>query len=91
MLYAKIGRRIRAQRTLRDMTQAELAEQAKISLSFLGHIERGTRKMSVETLFAICAALDCSADQLMETGKYSRGPSGSVKELLQDALAMLEE
>lgn len=91
MLYARIGRKIKAQRILRRMTQAELAEQAEISLSFLGHIERGTRKLSVETLYAICMALDCSADQLMETGKYTHGPEDSVKKLLANALALLEE
>ena len=91
MLYQKIGRKIRAQRKLRRMTQAELSEQAKISLSFLGHIERGTRKLSVESLYAICMALNCSADQLMETGEYSHDSGDSLKALLEQALAMMEE
>ena len=91
MLYEKIGKRIKAQRLARKMTQAELAEQAKISLSFLGHIERGTRKLSVETLYAICAALDCSADMLMDTGVYAQDPEANLKSLLENALAMLNE
>lgn len=91
MLYEKIGRRIKAQRITQRMTQAELAEKANISLSFLGHIERGTRKLSVETLYAICEALDCSADMLMDTGKYNREAGLSVKSLLEDALALLQE
>lgn len=91
MLYERIGRRIKAQRIAQRMTQAELAEKANISLSFLGHIERGTRKLSVETLYAICEALDYSADMLMDTGRYSRDAELSVKSLLEDALALLQE
>lgn len=89
MLYQRIGRRIRAQRKLQRMTQEVLAQKAGISLSFLGHIERGTRKLSVDTLFNLCMALDCSADMLMETGKHGNR-SSSVKDLLQDALSLLE-
>ena len=88
MLYQRIGKRIRAQRKLKGMTQEQLSQTAGISLSFLGHIERGTRKLSVETLYAICMALDCSSDQLMETGKCSRY---NVKDLLQEALMMLKD
>ena len=90
MLYERIGRRIRAQRKLQRMTQEQLSQKAGISLSFLGHIERGTRKLSVDTLYAICMALDCSADMLMETGKLCRSRRNSVKELLLDALTMLD-
>ena len=91
MLYKKIGRRIRTQRIAQKLTQEELAAKADISLSFLGHIERGTRKLSVETLFGICKALDCSADMLMDTGKYTRAAEINVKSLLEDALTLLEK
>ena len=90
MLYQRIGQRSRVQRKLKEMTQEVLAQKAGISLSFLGHIERGTRKLSVDTLFSICMALDCSADQLMETGKLARDRGNNLKDLLQEALIMLE-
>ena len=67
-LYTSIGRRIRRVRKRRRWTQAELAERADISTSFLGHIERGSRKLSVETLNRIALALNCSADALLGTG-----------------------
>ncbi len=67
-LYTSIGRRIRRLRKRRRWTQAELAERADISTSFLGHIERGSRKLSVETLNRIALALNCSADALLGTG-----------------------
>jgi len=54
-MYKAIGKKIHALRKLKKMTQAELAEKSGISLSFLGHIERGTRVLSVATLVSICA------------------------------------
>lgn len=67
-LYTSIGLRIRYLRRQRHWTQETLAERAGISPSFLGHIERGSRKLSVETLNRIALALNCSADELLGTG-----------------------
>lgn len=66
MLYRGLGKRIRQQRTLAKMTQEKLAEAAGISLSFLGHIERGTRKASLDTLVRICNALKVSPRLLLQ-------------------------
>ena len=56
--YKKVGQRIRNQRKEKGLSQEQLAELIGISLSFLGHIERGTRKASVETLARISKALE---------------------------------
>lgn len=66
MLYQGLGRRIRQQRLLAQMTQEKLAEAAGISLSFLGHIERGTRKASLDTLVKICNVLKVSPQLLLQ-------------------------
>jgi len=66
MLYQGLGKRIRQQRTLARMTQEKLSEAAGISLSFLGHIERGTRKASLDTLVRICNALKVSPQLLLQ-------------------------
>lgn len=66
MNYEALGRRIRAQRKLSHMTQEQLSELAGISLSFLGHIERGSRKASLETLVGIANALKVSTDVLLQ-------------------------
>lgn len=47
--YERIGLRIRKARKEAHKTQEQLAEDTGISVSFLGHIERGARKMSLET------------------------------------------
>lgn len=63
--YIAVGERIRAIRHARGLTQEALAERCGISFSFLGHIERGTRKMSLETLATLSEALNCSLDELL--------------------------
>lgn len=66
MMYAQLGKRIKQQRIMAHMTQEKLAEKAGISLSFLGHIERGTRKASLDTVVRICNALKISPNLLLQ-------------------------
>lgn len=63
--YVKIGMRIRQIRKAKGWSQDELAKKCGISMSFLGHIERGTRIMSLETFVGICGALGAGADELL--------------------------
>ena len=56
--YKKVGQRIRNQRKEKGLSQEQLAELIGISLSFLGHIERGTRISSVDTLARVSEALE---------------------------------
>lgn len=65
MMYSQLGKRIKQQRVQARMTQEKLAEEAGISLSFLGHIERGTRKASLDTVVKICNALKVSPNLLL--------------------------
>ena len=80
--YGKIGMRIRQARKAKKLTQSELAGQCGISMSFLGHIERGTRIMSLETFVSICAALDAEADELLWGVAH---PSETVLDLWEPA------
>lgn len=63
--YISIGSRIRSARTALGLSQEQLAEKCNLSTSFIGHIERGSRKMSLETLASLCDALNVSADYLL--------------------------
>ena len=65
MDYKAIGQRVRNLRRMLGLTQAELAERVGIAASFLGHIERGTRVLSLETLMALCAALSVTPNDLL--------------------------
>lgn len=63
--YGKMGMRIRQVRKAKGWSQDELAKRCGISMSFLGHIERGTRIMSLETFVSICGALEADAGELL--------------------------
>lgn len=80
--YAKMGMRIRQVRKVKGWSQDELAKKCGISMSFLGHIERGTRIMSLETFVSICAALDAEADELLWGVAH---PSETVLDLWEPA------
>lgn len=63
--YPDIGMRIRQQREHAGLTQEQLSEACGLSASFVGHIERGSRKLSVETLSKIASALNVNTDHLL--------------------------
>ena len=65
MDYVDLGRRVRKQRQELNYTQETLAERVNVSTSFIGHVERGTRKASLETLVSIANALNVSLDYLL--------------------------
>ena len=65
MDYEDIGRRIRIQRRYLNITQGELANMIGVSPSYIGHLERGNRQASLETLVALANALDVSTDYLL--------------------------
>ena len=73
-----MGMRIRQVRKTRGWSQDALAKKCGISMSFLGHIERGTRIMSLETFVNICMALEADADELLWGVPH---PSDAVLEL----------
>ncbi len=76
--YSKMGMRIRQIRKAKGWSQDDLAKKCGISMSFLGHIERGTRIMSLETFVNICMALEADADELLWGVPH---PSDAVLEL----------
>ena len=66
MDYKALGQRIRQQRKLMEMTQEELASIADVSTSYIGHIERGIKHCSLETLVCICNALNIQPNSLLQ-------------------------
>ena len=64
--YEKLGLRVRQQRELNGLTQSQLARKVGITGSFIGHIERGEKKASVDTVVALCNALEISPTLLLQ-------------------------
>jgi transcriptional regulator with XRE-family HTH domain len=71
--YKEIGSRIRAERRKQDLTQEKLAEMADISESFMGHIERGGRTLSIETLAKLANALNLTVEYIL-CGEFNYQP-----------------
>lgn len=84
-LGKRIGQRIRDLRTQRPerWTQEDLAERAKISVSFLSMIERGERVAHVETLAALSEALGVTLAELFSGADANHGTGDEVEQLLR--------
>ncbi len=61
-----IGRRIKAAREKRQLTQEQLAELVDLSTMHISVIERGVKLPKLETLINIANVLDVSADVLLQ-------------------------
>lgn len=61
----EIGARIRSERERYGLTREEIAEIIGLSPFFIGQIERGERRMSMDTLYKISDSLNLSLDFLL--------------------------
>ena len=61
----KLSENIRKFRKERRLTQEQLAERANISPAFVGHIERGEKKASLETMSRLVMVLGTTMDYLV--------------------------
>ncbi len=90
MDYKSLGQRIRQQRKDMNMTQEELASVSDVSTSYIGHIERGIKRCSLETLICICNALDISPNTLLQDS-LTILPVEPEMDLSPNARAMLRD
>ena len=84
--YKAIGARIRDVRIEKNMSQAELAEKAFISVPHMSEVENGKTKLRLSTFVYITEALQVSADVLLRpnTPKVNGIYQGEFKDLLTD-------
>lgn len=59
-----LGKRLRAYRKLKNLTQQELADLLGISIAIVGGIERGTREPSKDVLAKISRILGVTESEL---------------------------
>jgi len=88
-IYRSMGNRIRMERKRLKLTQEELAEKANISANFLGHIERGTKRPTLDTLKKIADVLQIPMADLFATQPTYQLPSEDLfikrfKSLIRD-------
>jgi transcriptional regulator with XRE-family HTH domain len=66
VVHQKIAEKIRRIRKERNMSQEELAFKAGLNRAYVGYIERGERKPSVDTLSKLAKALKVKLSELLE-------------------------
>ena len=64
-LQQRIGMRIQECRQEMGFTQAELAEKANLSTSYISHVECGKKMVSIKSLVAIVNALNVTVDGML--------------------------
>ncbi len=65
MNYKKVGQRIRNERIKFNLNRDKFAEILDLSTNFVGQIERGEKRMSLDTLIKISECLHVSIDFLI--------------------------
>ena len=97
MNYEALGKRIRHHRKLQKMTQEDLAIAANVSTSYIGHIERGLKRCSLETLVSIANTLEVSIDMLLQDSLNAEiigrgnGMSETYRTILNEIAGILRE
>ncbi|MEE0869048.1 MAG: helix-turn-helix transcriptional regulator [Ruminococcus sp.] len=82
--YAALGKRIKEKRISEKLTQEQLGEMCELSAAHIGHIERGTRILSVEVLFRIAQVLNVSVDYLLFDSVENDNILNSITPILKD-------
>ena len=76
---ARVRRRLRELRAERGLTLQQVAERASIDISTLSRLEAGKRRLALDHIPALAAALGVSADDLLTTARPQdprvRGPA----------------
>jgi transcriptional regulator with XRE-family HTH domain len=80
--YKMIGTRIKESRLQKQMSQADLAEQIVMSVTYISHIETAKKQASLESLVRISNVLGITVDHLLN-GNQTNDPAEYRTELVQ--------
>ena len=84
MNFLALGIRIKNKRLSKNFTQEQLAEKVELSAVYIGQIERGERKMTIETLVKLANALDSSIEELLSDSTH-KNKNSKLQELIDVA------
>ena len=63
---SNFGKRLRALRQERNLSQGQVAEKCEISVNYLRHIEKSRRTPSIDLLVTLCNLFDVSPVHLLQ-------------------------
>lgn len=67
-----IGERIAKLRKAKNLSQQQFSYDAEIERSYLTHVEKGRKNISIETLLRITKALDISLKDFFDSKEFSK-------------------
>ena len=86
MDYMVFGRELKKLRQQKHLTQEQLAERADLSVPYISHLERGSKKPSMAVLVRLAESLGVTVDRLL-SGNQEKDTVAffpEVQELLAD-------
>jgi len=69
-IQGKIGKRIKEIREMKNLTQEELSQRSGLNRTFIIHVEKGRRNLSVVSLEKILKGLKTRFGEFFEKGKF---------------------
>lgn len=81
MDFILLGKRIRDERLLLRLTIEQLAKKVDKSSNFIGQIERGDRKPSLETIVDLANALGTTVDNLLQDNIIRTHKNNTIHEI----------
>jgi len=88
-LLARLGARVRALRTARAMSRAQLAARSGVSMRFLAQLEAEAANISLLRLQEVAQALDVDIGALLAADEHSRVSAGEHDTVTRDLAAFL--
>jgi transcriptional regulator with XRE-family HTH domain len=84
--YDSLGKRLRLERKNLHYTQEEVAEAVNVTPAFIGHIERGERSLSLDTLVKLCNFYGVTIDYVFTDilPPNENGITEQIRSLLKD-------
>lgn len=70
---------LRRLRVAKNISQDELALISEVERAYVGHLERGTKNPTIDTLAKLAVALECEIMELFRTAPDDAGPQRPLK------------
>lgn len=85
-----LGRRIRAIRHAKGLTQQNLADTSDLDYRYIGALERGERNFSVDTLEKVLAALNVTLYEMIYLDAEKGNKKDARREAVDEFMAITE-
>ncbi|GIP35954.1 helix-turn-helix domain-containing protein [Paenibacillus sp. J2TS4] len=84
-----VGKRIRAIRKAKGLTQLQLAELSNLDDAYIGAVERGERNFTIDTLEKIHTALQVDAADLFRNDTIKNKNEAARRQATDEFIAMI--